>query len=325
MVSFQELWKSHRTLLIAALAAVSAFCGLWYVSAPMSGEFAEPQEVVIAPGQGVRQVAGALKAGGFIRSETLFITLAVLSGAERNLQAGTYILSQNMSPFAILRSIARGEALSSDISVTFREGMNTWEMDAALTTSGLRTTPGGFSRLWQKREGYLFPDTYRFSPGTTAQDVGSQLEATYHQKAGAIPRDGVIIASLLEKEARTKEDMQLVAGIIKKRIELGMLLQVDASVAYGWCLRTAGTGTPCDVTQAPIALEIKKDGPYNTYMRPGLPEGPISNPGLVALWAAAHPTASDYLYYLSTRDGSQIIYAKTLTEHLRNRAKYLGL
>jgi len=107
-----------------------------------------------------------------------------------------------------------------------------------------------------------------------------------------------------------------------------MLLQIDATVAYGWCLRRwlpMSSTANCDVTQAPIALEIKTDGPYNTYTRPGLPEGPIGNPGLQALEAAKHPKASDYLYYLSTRDGSDIIFSKTLDEHLKNRAKYLGL
>jgi UPF0755 protein len=130
---------------------------------------------------------------------------------------------------------------------------------------------------------------------------------------------------MLEKEAKTSHDMALVAGIIYKRMEIGMLLQIDATVAYGWCLRSAGLGRDCDVTQAPIALELGIDGPYNTYLRAGLPAGPISNPGIQALEAAANPSTSDYLFYLSTRDGSRIIYAETHEEHLQNRREHLGV
>ena len=121
--------------------------------------------------------------------------------------------------------------------------------------------------------------------------------------------------------------MALVSGIIQKRLQLKMPLQIDATVAYGWCLRRwlpMSNNRTCDVTQAPIATELKVDGPYNTYARVGLPPAPISNPGLQALEAAAHPKTSSYLYYLSTRDGSQIIYAKTAAEQQANRAKYLG-
>jgi UPF0755 protein len=149
------------------------------------------------------------------------------------------------------------------------------------------------------------------------------MERNFIEKTGVRSDMQIITASMLEKEAKTPEDMAMVAGIMKQRMDIGMRLQIDATVGYGWCLRIA-PNRPCDVTQAPIATEIKVDGAYNTYTRVGLPLGPISNPGEQALSAAANPKVSEYFYYLSTRDGSQIIYSKTLDEHLRNRAKYLG-
>ena len=122
--------------------------------------------------------------------------------------------------------------------------------------------------------------------------------------------------------------MKLVSGIIKKRLELGIPLQIDAAVIYGACRRIAEEGNwirNCNVTFQGPAIEIKIEGPFNTYIYKGLPPAPISNPGLQAIEAALNPTPSDYLYYLSTRDGSQMIYSKTPGEHAANRRKYLGI
>ena len=140
-----------------------------------------------------------------------------------------------------------------------------------------------------------------------------------------ITPQAVIVASMLEKEVRKAEDMALVAGIIYKRLELGMPLQIDATVAYGSCLNiwTSQVQRTCDVTEINLIENIKIDSPYNTYTRKGLPLGPISNPGLRALNAALNPVASDYLYYLSARDDGRTIFSKTAEEHQLNRKKYL--
>ncbi|MBI2064534.1 MAG: endolytic transglycosylase MltG [Candidatus Yanofskybacteria bacterium] len=138
----------------------------------------------------------------------------------------------------------------------------------------------------------------------------------------------IIIASILEKEARSEKDMRLVAGIIEKRLKLDIPLQIDATVIYGACRREfakSNFSKNCDVTFQGPAVEIKIDGPFNTYIHKGLPPAPISNPGLKAINAALNPQESDYLYYLSTRDGSQMIYSKTAGEHSANRRKYLGI
>ena len=141
-------------------------------------------------------------------------------------------------------------------------------------------------------------------------------------------RDTLTRASILEKEARSEEDMRLVAGIIRNRLAKKMPLQIDATVSYGACLRRFVAGNfkkDCDVTQMPVGAEIRIDSEYNSYMRSGLPVGPIANPGITAIQAVLNPQSSDYFYYLSTRDGSQMIYSKTATEHAANRRKYLGI
>ena len=299
--------------------------GLLY-SSPQRRNF-EPIEIRVDGGEGLNIISSKLKNANLINSELVFIGYIKIRGAEDNLKAGRYIFSKSMNISTIASRIINGQSESEDVEVTIPEGFNIWEVDKRFFESGLIVL-GDISDDYLHKEGYLFPDTYRFNKETLVQDIINTMEVNYYAKGVTRGDEVVIIASLLEKEAKTKEDMELVAGIIYRRLKLGMLLQVDASVAYGWCLKQAslpGYRGFCDVTQAPVASEIGIDGPYNTYIRPGLPQGAISNPGLIALQAAQNSRSSDYLYYLSTRDGSQIIYSKTAGEHVANRRKYLGL
>lgn len=288
-----------------------------------------PVPFAVESGEGLAAIAQSLSDAGLIRSRFLFMLYVRANGDESRLQAGTYQFSRAQPLVGIARAIARGLA-DLDITVVIPEGSNLWEVDKRLADAGL-ITEGEFARAYLHKEGRLFPDTYRFAKEAALEDIFSKIEENDTKKVG-VRSDiggirGVIIASLLEKEAKQPEDMAIIAGIIEKRLELGMPLQVDASVAYGWCLKEfqRRPSRDCDVTRAPIAAEISIDGPYNTYRRTGLPRGPVSNPGLVALQAAANPKESSYLFYLSSRDGGEIVYAETLAEHERNRAKYLGL
>ena len=324
-------------MVIAGLLLAIGSAGLiirWQLS-PVGFNSTEVIEFNIQPGQGSITIAYNLKDAGLVRSSQIFSLYVNVRGLTRNLKAGTYALSQSMNLPQIADIIAQGKALSTDIDVTIPEGMNIWEIDDLLATKKLIVS-GSFARTYQLQEGRLFPETYRFAKTVAdhaneypnAKVIGDVLLQEFQSRAKSYSREQLIIASILEKEAKSADDMALVAGIIAKRRELSMLLQIDATVAYGWCLARwlpMSSNRNCDVTQAPIATEIKVKRDYNTYVQTGLPVGPISNPGLKALGAAANPKASAYLYYLSTRDGSQIIYSKTLAEHLTNRRKYLGL
>jgi len=122
----------------------------------------------------------------------------------------------------------------------------------------------------------------------------------------------------------------LVAGVIRNRLAQKMPLEIDATVSYGACLRDLQVRLVnkykyCDVSQIGVGAEIRIDSPYNSYKRSGLPPGPIANPGITAIQAVLNPKQSDYFYYLSTRDGSQMIFSKTGAEHVANRRKYLGI
>jgi len=321
--------------MLMAASIVTAISVLWLLMTSPVASIAPDQTFTVRPGWGGGRIAQELEKAGLVRWTISVLLIANLTDTGNQLKAGTYLLSADMTPREIVRIIATGEALSSDVQVTIPEGMNSWEIDELLTKQKL-IVRGSFARQAITGEGTYFPDTYRFDASVASgsrvfQDAKKYItafRAEFERKASAYSQEHIIIASMLEKEAKTANDMKLVAGIIARRRQLGMPLQIDATVAYGWCLARwlpMNSNQNCDVTQAPIALEIKKDGPYNTYTRVGLPEGPIANPGLVALDAAVYPQKSDYLYYLSSRDGSQIIYSKTLQEHLANRRKYLGL
>ncbi|MCC6934348.1 MAG: endolytic transglycosylase MltG [Candidatus Yanofskybacteria bacterium] len=320
---FKRFDRRQTAVILVAAVCIAILTGASFLfSARDDG--AAPRAVVIPKGIGAAGIARTLQREGVIRHWIGFSAYVALTNRAHELQAGTYLLCPCDPVPVIAGMIAAGEALSDDVMVTVPEGVNAWELDRIFHSAGLLARTGQFSRVAGSAEGSLFPETYRFAKDATVSDIVDRMKAEFGKRAGTLRRDELVIASMLEKEAKSAEDMALVAGIIRERMRRGMPLQIDATVAYGWCLRTVGYAGACDVTQAPIASELKIDGPYNTYTRAGLPAGPIANPGIQALSAAAHPKDSPYLYYLSTRDGSQLIYSKTLEEHLRNRAKYLG-
>lgn len=330
----KEFFREHKTH-IAALIAVSVFLG-WMSATMLQSPLDAPKEVKIKEGQGAYVIADILKKEGVIENKFVFIAYALVTGNEKKLQAGRYLFKPGDTVHGIVYSIASGFAETNDIVITIPEGFNVWEIDKRLVQFGL-ITEGEFAKKYQQQEGQFFPDTYRFDKeGETVDTIADKMKNHLNLKfkefslifSSLVLRDTLTRASILEKEARSEEDMRLVAGIIRNRLAKKMPLQIDATVSYGACLRRFVAGNfkkNCDVTQMPVGAEIRIDSEYNSYMRLGLPVGPIANPGITAIQAVLNPQASDYLFYLSTRDGSQMIYSKTATEHAANRRKYLGI
>ncbi len=344
---------NYKLKIIAISVAIIFVTFIFYfLYSPMDRNNNEAVEVIIRPGDGLRMIADKLDEADLIKSELLFMTYVRLRREDSRLKAGRYLFSKSMNTPVIVSLIVGGKFQPDDLVVTIPEGLNVWETDKLLNKRGL-ILEGQFSLQFYGEEGYLFPDTYRVGKLKIKNEkLKSEIETDFIQELTAKMRENfesktrelfknlnlekqkeiIIVASILEKEAKTEEDMRLVAGIIYKRLELGMPLQIDATVTYGSCLRNFQFSIfnfqkpeNCDVTFQSPAEEIKIDGSYNTYTRKGLPAGPISNPGLKAITAALDPAPSDYLYYLSTRDGSRIIYSKTPAEHAVNRKKHLGI
>ena len=309
------------------------------VYAPLNKSNAKPEKFVVEEGDSSAKVARLLAEQGFIRSRYLFIGYTILTGKERAFKAGTYALSPMLNIPVIVRMFSAGEALPEGELVTTPEGFNAWEIAELLKQKGFDVETSELLR----NEGYLFPDSYYLkmtndkiqmtnqvqNPNDKTKEIIKKLKDNFTEKTKglAITPQTIIIASILEKEVRKPEDMALVAGIILKRLELGIPLQIDATVAYGACLNIwmSQVQRACDVAEINLVENIRIDSPYNTYARKGLPAGPISNPGIKAAKAALNPEASDYLYYLSARDDGRTIFSKTAEEHQRNRRKYLNL
>ena len=172
-------------------------------------------------------------------------------------------------------------------------------------------------------EGYMFPDTYRVAKDAKPEDVVQKMLENFNRKLtpemradialqGKTIFDVITMASIIEREASDTEDRKIISGILWKRVEAGMALQADATLTY-----ITGNGT-----FALSADDLAVDSPYNTYKYPGLPVGPISNPGLDAILAAIYPKASPFWFYLHDKAGNPH-YSKTFEEHKINKEKYL--
>lgn len=302
-----------------------AVAGLVFL--PLDRSADKPLEFVVQKGDGSAKVARLLDEQGLVRNRYLFIGYTLLVGKEKDFKAGRYLISSAMSIPKIVEIFSEGRAEPEGIKVTIPEGLNSGEIVAVLGKNfkGLKISD------FQKNEGYLFPDTYWFDDEENGEEIIKKMADNFNIKTKElVPKisvsklyEAVVVASMLEKEVRKPEDMALVAGIIYKRLELGMLLQIDATVAYGVCLLKWLNQKACDVSQVNLIENIKIDSQYNTYTRKELPSGPISNPGLKALSAALNPVASDYLYYLTAKEDGRTIFSKTAEEHARNRVKYL--
>lgn len=290
------------------------------ISAPRS--FPRGGIVTVPPGGTLRSVADSLVAGNYIRSRFLFVTSVTVLGGERSLSSGDYYFPEPKSVFAVALQIARRDHGLDPVKVTIPEGRNVREIAQILSEKIPGFPEGTFLLQARQYEGYLFPDTYFIYPKTDSTTVIAQMRALFTKKTESILNtktaaplsvsDIVIIASLIEREARGDDDRAMIAGVIFHRLEKGMPLQLDASVAYA-------NGIPDnELNKAHFSV----DSPYNTYVYRKLPPGPIANPGIKSITAALNPATTDYLYYLHDKNGT-IHYAKTYPEHQKNISRYL--
>ena len=261
----------------------------------------------VEKGQGSREIALNLQKQGLIRWSPIFRAYVVLRGVAGQLQAGYYFVSPSMNVPQISGKFASGDIAKTEITIP--EGFNAKQIQERLKN----LTRTVLVRLTE-HEGYLFPDTYKIPYGMEEDSLIKMMRDNFDKKTVGlkITPEIVIMASILEKEVKTPEDKEIVAGIFWKRIETGKPLESCATIAY-----IKG------VDQWRYSYEDTRiESPYNTYLNLGLPPGPICNPGLESIEAAVYPKDSNYWYYLSTPDG-ETIFSKTLEEHNYAKAKYL--
>lgn len=295
---------------------------------------------VVEEGESLTSVTERLDELDVIASPFWFKVTAVLSNRSTTLKPGTFIVKEDMNYGAILNLLS--VAQSDEVTLTVPEGYSLAQIGelvaakfavpqaewASLTGVNSPFESHAFVVAAAKPgnvdlEGYLFPDTYRFFADATGEEIVKKLIDTMAERVqplgvpsgdatGMTIHEVLTLASIVEKEVRTATTMQNVADVFLKRIAISMPLQSDATINF-----IIDGDDP-----SPTLADLEVDSPYNTYKYPGLPPGPISNPGLNALTAVFQPASNPYYYFLTTDDGD-IYYATTHDEHVANKMRYL--
>ena len=326
----------QRALVLILLAALIVVGGagayLWSLSPVAAGHNTAESIIRVEPGASLNDIAALLKSHGCLRSAAAFKLHATVTGQASELKSGTYEVSPAMSAPQLIRMVAQGQ--QATVTVTIPEGFTLAQIAQRLAEAGLAgeqqfqaaATAQAVEDMLQVKlpeevhsaEGYLFPETYSFTLGTTPERTVARMIGEFEkrfitqlweplpseQRWGSL-HEIVTLASLVEEEAQIESERALIAGVLKNRLERGMRLECDATVQYALGKhRTRLTYS-----------DLQIDSPYNTYRYAGLPPGPISSPGLDCLRAALKPAQTQYLFYVARGDGSHI-FSRTYQEHL---------
>lgn len=328
----EALFKLGAALLLAVCVA-----GAWFVFELYSFKrnpvnLSQAQMFVVEPGASLHSIARQLQAEGIIEQPRYLTLLGRWHGSAARLQAGEYRLEPGIRPLEILDKMEAGEVVQ--YALTIVEGWNFRELLQAVSQHPkLQHTLSGLSGAQimqllgapgQHPEGRFLPETYHFSAGLTDLDflkrayeaMTAVLEREWQQRAEGLPYESsyeaLIMASIIEKETGVPEERPQIAGVFVRRLERNMRLQTDPTVIYG-----LGETFDGDIRRR----DLRRDTPYNTYTRHGLPPTPIALPGADAIHAALHPASGDSLYFVSKGDGSHH-FSATLEEHINAVRQY---
>ena len=314
--------RLYITLAIIAVVALISFAWWKRGISPVNSKDNTPKIFIIEQGQGVRAIAKNLRDQGLIKDQIVFFLLTKKLGLDSKIQAGDYRILPSMSAIEIAKELTVG---TLDVWITIPEGERGGEI-----TDALKEKMPGFDPSWKEKlaanEGFLFPDTYLIPKEADIDTIVSIMTINFETKYKTLnssktnlsKEEIVILASLIEREAKHSEDRPLVSSVIHNRLDLGMKLDIDATLQYilGY-QENEKRWWKSSLTDA----DKKINSPYNTYLVAGLPPGPISNPGLLSLEAAVSPADTPYLYYITDSSGKNR-YAETLEQHGANIEKY---
>jgi|HigsolmetaAR203D_1030402.scaffolds.fasta_scaffold01152_20 UPF0755 protein len=341
-------WKITMTVILSLLFLMAAGAGgvllyVWNGLKPASP--GEPVQIEIPKGTSANRTAELLEQHGIIRNAFLFKYYLQLKDEGDHFQAGLYEMAPGMTNDEIIAMLNEGRTVKPPtFRFTIPEGYTLERIADKLASEGLvdkakflELADSAEARKWSSAaasvpedenlihplEGYLFPETYEMETGSTEADILKRMMAELDRKLDQLPEgwqdlleerdmtlhDLLTVASLIEREVAVAEERPIVASVIYNRLAKGMPLQVDATVLY------ALGGTKDRV----LDEDLEIDHPYNTYKIPALPPGPIASPSLASIQAALEPEDTEYLYYVTKKDGSRThLFAKTLQEHQRN-------
>ena len=322
---------------LMALLVTAGAWAIWASRGVSPEEGAEVRVRVVLPdGASASKIAAILREKGLIRSSVMFDAMARFSGKDSSLKAGEYEFIQGESVASILDAIASGRVVT--VRVTIPEGLTALQIADIFHERGLadreellalvNNPPHDLAEEFpfvadqSSLEGYLFPDTYEFANGVGAlRIVRTMLRRFQHTAQAAFDhhpsrpmsltdRETLILASIVEREAKHPEERPIIARVFLNRLQKQMKLQSCATVQYA---------LPVPKEHL-LNADLEIDSPYNTYINMGLPPGPICNPGLASIEAVLNPEPGDYLYFVAASDGSHV-FTKTYSEHLRAKAR----
>lgn len=293
--------KSFFLKTVAFVVIVFIFFYVFYFfffSAPL--KFIKETTISVTQGESLRGLSKDLKDNKVIRSRVAFESFVILLGGEKHIALGDYLFEKKLPVYEVARRIAQKDRRLAPIKVTIPEGYDNTQTSDVFSLKLKNFNKEKFLVEAKSQEGYLFPDTYFFFTNDTEEDVLKYMSENFEKKIKNIlpaieasdqtEKEIIVMASLIEREAKGDNDRGIVSGILWNRIKNNMPLQIDAV--------------------------------DSTYKTKGLPESPICNPGLEAIKAALNPVKSSYFYYLHDKEGI-IHYANTFAEHKKNIAKYL--
>jgi UPF0755 protein len=305
-----------------------------------AGDSTASYDLAVASGETAGDVAARLQQYGIVRNAALLRAYLRYRGLDVGIKAGEYSLRGSMSVRELAEALQTSRTEQSGLTIP--EGWRAEQIAAALSDRGLAFGPADFLAAASSRpeglsisdelpdgvllEGFLFPDTYDLSPTTTADEFVHQMLGDFDTRLTADIRQGfesrglslyqaVTLASIVEREAIVPDERPVIASVFLNRLSAGMNLDADPTVQYALGRQPDGSWWKAALD----AADLEFDSPYNTYVYPGLPPGPISNPGLDAMHAVAFPADTDYLYFRALCDGSGLhAFASTFEEHLQN-------
>lgn len=316
---------------LAALVFVVALA-FSYLTMPVSSTADAKSVLVTVPqGMGAGAIADLLEREGVVRSGRHFHLFSRLSGADKNLQAGDYLLSTDLSLPDIVQRMQHGRVEPQTVMIP--EGLHLRQIADLLAREGLvdrerflevaqdetlvYPAGGPIPKPVSSLEGYLFPDTYQFVPSMTEEQIVRVMVDRFVQAAMPLLRKGrapqgmsvhdvVTLASIVEKEALLRREMPVIASVFLNRLAIDMPLQADPTVAYLFDEHRSRL----------LFADLEIPSPYNTYRNKGLPPGPIASPGLHALQAVLQPEQTEYLFFVARGDGTHV-FTRTFNEHVR--------
>lgn len=312
-------------IVFTMIVALGLFAWLaYYAISPLKLQ-PNSQEITIQPKSGLRSIANQLVKQGVLNEPWRFILIARLLNKQSYLQAGSYTLNKNVSPYQLLLSLNHGKTTQG--SITFIEGRTFAQMqEKIIKNDAIKQTLTGLSESemlklmgsdYSVAEGLFFPDTFYFDRNTTDtvilkrsyDSMQSKLAKAWQARDANLPYknsyQALIMASIIEKETGKAAERPMIAGVFINRLRMGMRLQTDPTVIYGMGKYYDGNLRKKDL----IA-----DTPYNTYTRDGLPPTPIAMPGMAAINAALHPATTKALYFVGKGDGSHL-FSNNLADH----------